>query len=1116
MNDQSDSIFENVIDNRHTLLPDQVSEFLDSTDTARFSVGYLFLAGLAPVVAKLSRLKELRLLIGNTSNRETVEQLAEGYRHLELTQEHAETQQYPKRPVLRRMELEAADNVRSTLGLMDQTDESEEAIVTLLRMIEEGRLKVRVHTKGRLQARAYIFDFPGALTPDGGTNDRDRGVGIVGSSNLSLSGVAGDAELNVVVRGNDTHAQLVHWFDELWDQSRKFDERLMKELKRSWAAMPVRPYDVYMKSLFTLVRDRLHDDENTVLWDDDITHKLADFQRVAVEQAVQIIRRYGGAFVADVVGLGKSFVGAAIVKFFERTHRCRPLIVCPASLVEMWERYNEVYQLNAQVLSMGKLRDGDEEDGNFLVNDEMYQNRDFVLIDESHNFRHSSTQRYRLMEEFLSDGKRCCFLTATPRNKSAWDVYAQLKLFHQNDKTDIPVSLPSLQDFFRGVEKGTHRLNELLSNVLIRRTRRDILKWYGYDGETNERIDPEQFDTYRHGAKRAYVLVAGRRQFFPKRELETIEYSIDEAYQGLYHEIRQHLGSSAYTQPERPEPDQLTYARYGLLHYLLLEKRQDHRYTSLQRAGVALRGLMRVLLFKRFESSVHAFRETVGRLRTSHQRFRLALEEGIVAAGEDAQDLLNDPNQSEERELLDALRNVTGRYSATDFDLPRLIEHIDHDIAILDRILEIVAPITPERDEKLQTLLVRMSQPPFHGGKCLIFSQYADTARYLYDNLVAAMERDDIEVVCSNDKSKLRAVGRFAPKANPEYRPRRNEPELNMLVTTDALSEGLNLQDGDKIINYDLHWNPVRLIQRFGRIDRIGSENDTVYGFNFLPETGIEQQLGLQEVLQNRIREIHETIGEDAAILDPSEQLNETAMYAIYEGSGSLPDSIGEEEEALFDLNEATEMFRQMREEDPDEYERISKLPDGIRAAVATNSKGVFVHCQADRFQKLYLVDHGGDIISQDLSTVLSRIRCAPETEGMPLPKDHNAAVMRVKRLFAEDVKQREADRHHAVSLSRGQSYAIRELRVLYGVSDDEDKKARINILEQAFRASIPSAVVRDLNRLRRNDIRGDNLYATLVDLYNAHGLRDRQAANQNSVARLVSKMVCSEDLLGT
>ncbi|MGB7296757.1 MAG: phospholipase D-like domain-containing protein, partial [Candidatus Aminicenantales bacterium] len=156
----------------------------------------------------------------------------------------------------------------------------------------------------------------------------EEGIAIVGSSNLTLSGVTHNTELNVVVQGNDNHAELVRWFDELWNESQDFDERLMQEMQQSWAVNPVRPYEIYMKTLYALVRDRLEgEDERDILWDDDITSRLADFQKVAVRQTVQMVRDYGGAFVADVVGLGKSYIGAAVVKHFERTDHARPLIV---------------------------------------------------------------------------------------------------------------------------------------------------------------------------------------------------------------------------------------------------------------------------------------------------------------------------------------------------------------------------------------------------------------------------------------------------------------------------------------------------------------------------------------------------------------------------------------------------------------------------------------------------------------------------------------------------------------------------------------------------------------------------------------------------------------------
>jgi len=1096
-----------IIDNRNERLVDHINAILPSTERAKFAVGYFLLSGLEAIQEHLAGVSEIRLLIGNTSNQQTLEQLSEGYKRLELVQRAAEEMRYPKRTEERGFVAETGENLADGLCLMDQTDEGEGMLHTLARMIEEKRLKVRVYTKGRLHAKAYIFDY----RQDG---RYEKGIAIVGSSNLTLSGVTHNTELNVVVPGDDNHAELTRWFDELWDEAVDFDETLMRELRRSWALAPGRPYDIYMKTLYTLVRDRLEGvDGVEVLWDDEITTKLADFQKVAVRQAVQMVRDYGGAFVADVVGMGKSFVGAAVVKHFERTQHTRAVIVCPAALVEMWEHYNETYALNAQVASMGLLRESDDEGFNRLL--ERYGHRDFVLVDESHNFRYPERQRYRVLQTFLqAGGRRCLFLTATPRNKTAWDVYHQIKLFHADDRTDLPVDPPDLRQYFRAIENGERKLPDLLVHLLIRRTRNHILRWYGYDAETNERVDPHRFDEYRTGKQRAYVLVGTRHQFFPRRDLRTIGYSIEAAYQGLYQHIRGYLGRPASTGGTEPPKGQLTYARYGLWHYVSPQKQRRAPYSQLHRAGANLRGLIRVLLFKRFESSVHAFRETLRKLLSVHERFLQSLDAGIVPAGEEAQDLLYEWDEAAELDLVDALRQVAGRYEIEDFDAERLRRDVQQDRDLLQQMLALVEPITPKQDAKLQELRARLRRKPLSQGKRLIFTQYADTARYLYENLNPQGSRDDIEVIYSGDKSKARVVGRFAPKANPEYRMPKGETEIMTLIATDVLAEGLNLQDGDKVINYDLHWNPVRLIQRFGRIDRIGSDFDVIYGFNFLPETELDRGLGLKEKLRRRIQEIHDTIGEDAAILDESEQLNEEAMYAIYEQRGDQL-SLFEETEEYVDINEAEELLRQLRAQDPGEFERIANLRDGIRTGKDHQSKGVFVFCQADRYQQLFLVDGEGEVVSRDVSRVLGAIRCGRDAPARPLPEGYNQGVMRVKRRFDEEVKHRQAEREYTLSLTQGQRYVLRELRIAFAGAQDEDLRGQINVLERAFRQPVTTAVNRELNLLRRNGVTGEPLLRSLSRIYHQHNVRDwLDRRTSGAPEGVVPRIVCSEALV--
>jgi hypothetical protein len=491
---------------------------------------------------------------------------------------------------------------------------------------------------------------------------------------------------------------------------------------------------------------------------------------------------------------------------------------------------------------------------------------------------------------------------------------------------------------------------------------------------------------------------------------------------------------------------------------------------------------------------------------------KCALKQGIVPAGEAAQDILYEPNADEEQDIVDALRQASGRYNATDFDMDKLKEHLENDIELLKKILNLVKPITADKDIKLKTLYSWLEKKPLKDGKRLIFTQYADTARYLFDNLNPGAKQPDIEVIFSGDKSKARVVGRFAPKANPEYHFATGEKEIMTLVATDVLAEGLNLQDCDNIINYDLHWNPVRLIQRFGRIDRIGSDHDVIHGYNFLPEIGIEKHLGLRQKLHNRIQEIHDSIGEDSAILDRTEQINEDAMYSIYENNGGQLSLFEDEEDEFVDLNEAEEILRQLRNEKPEEYERIANLRDGIRTAKPALIKGLYVFCQAGRYQQLFHIDEKGDIISRDIPKVLGTIKCGPDLEGKNLPEGYNGAVMRVKSLFAEEVKHREAEREHTLSLSHGQRYVLRELRVLFGATEDEGLKAQINILEKAFRSTITRAVSQEINRLRRNGVTSQNLFKALSEIYYRHNMRD-WVDNRNLIKEElpIPRIICSE-----
>jgi superfamily II DNA/RNA helicase/HKD family nuclease len=1101
-----------IIDNRSEQLIDHINKILSSAEAAKIAVGYFFLSGFEAVADQLDGLQKIRILIGNTTSRETIEQISEGYKRLELARIANEKEQFQNRSE-RRHSLEfTAQNIRKTIELMDQTDAGETLVQKFIRFIRKKRLEVRVYTKGRLHAKAYIFDYPSE-------GHYEKGIAIVGSSNLSLAGLNHNTELNVMVHGNENHQQLSRWFEDLWGDAQDFDELFMQELRHSWAAALAKPYDIYMKTLYALVSDRLDEgDKSEILLDDEITRSLADFQKAAVRQAIQMIRDFGGTFVSDVVGLGKSYIGAGIVKHFQRVEGGRPLIICPKPLEEMWIGYNETFGLDAIVLPMSKMQFDST-----ILEEKRFRNRDFVLIDESHNFRHHSSQRYEVLQDYLMKGvRKVCLVTATPRNKSALDVYHQIKLFHHDDITPIPIDPPNLKAYFKKIEKGESQLQNLLVHILIRRTRRHILRWYGFAADSGvalREMSDNQAKKYLVGRAKAYVMVAGRRQFFPQRELETLRYSIDETYSGLYDQIRIYLGRPAGKRYSPKPGKELTYARYGLWHYVLKDHKKREPYRSLDRAGVNLRGLIRVMMFKRFESSVYAFHQSLIRLERIHGLFLDMLEKGIVPAGDEAQKLLYESDTYEEDELADRLREASGRYSLEDFDGDRLWEHIEADRALLQEMIELVKPIRADKDAKLQLLIKGLEKGiPQETGKVLIFTQFADTAQYIYQNLNQDGDHNDIEAIYGTSKSKALVAARFAPKANPQVR-LKGQPKIRILVSTDVMSEGLNLQDADVIVNYDLHWNPVRLIQRFGRIDRIGSENEVIWGYNFLPETKLDRNLGLTQVLRTRINEIQETIGEDSAILDKTEHINKKSMFAIYEKkkSGQL-ELFQDDDDEFIDINEAEEILRSMQKDDPAEFERIANLRDGIRSSYAKMSdQGTYVFCQAGRYQQMILFDKDRAVVSRDIPTVLGRIKCPREEPSVVLPKDHNKRVMEAKKIFEEEIRHRKASQKYGLHLTVQQRYVLRELKVLYSQTDDTDQRGQINILEKAFKNPLTMAVKRQINTLRRNGVTGENLLRILADIYHEHGMKDYDANYKDPTEAEVEnipRIICSEALV--
>lgn len=1130
-----------LIDNHSHTLASAINAIAPHASAGHFAVGYFFLSGFTAVVDAIKGLDRLQLLIGTTTNRQTVEQLALGYRRRELIEEKLRAEQHA--PVGKAME-ETAAAIRRHISELQPGEREEHTIVTLADLIAKGKIDVRIYTRGVLHAKAYIFDY---RVPQ----PNSRGIGIVGSSNLTEPGLTSNTELNVqvdddanILTSEGLHRDLCEWFDNLWAEAKPFTVELMRELQESWALAVAHPYDVYLKMLFEIVRGRLEDDATKLVLPEEIP--LAAYQKVAVHQAIGMVKTYRGAFVADVVGVGKSFIGSAVARHFYEAERRRPLIVCPKNLEPMWEDYNRRWHLNAEIVPLSMLREIKGEDGTLTteLDKDKYQDCGFVLVDESHNLRYSDNDRYRVLNQYLADGvdRKVLLMTATPYNKTNWDVYNQVKLFHHEESTRIPVEPRNLREYFRRVERGERRLQDLLVHMLVRRTRWQLLRWYGYDEQTDKAVEPTEFGPYLREERRAYLKFTSvegieDKKFFPYRRLRTVEYCVDDVYgqeygKSLYAEIVKMLHRQRGTnlplhlipddEADAEDPRALTYGRYGLFNYVWPEKRGDQRYLRLIRAGKNLRGLIRTSLFKRLESSVESFRKSIDRQVLVHKNFLTALNNDKIAAGPSAvralEDVLDDTDEALQA-FMDSLAEAEQErgfvYDINDFRVDDLRKDIEHDVQTLEYIQSLVArdKIPSSKDAKLQKFLLDLLPTLMRNKKLLVFTQYEDTARYIWDNLPAKL-KEGAYLVTGDTENLQDVVKRFAPVANPDRNggaPR--SKAIDLLITTDRLAEGLNLQDCSQVLNYDLHWNPVRLIQRFGRIDRIGSKYDEIYALNFLPEKEAEKQLGLRGKLTQRIKEFNEILGMDSQVLDEKERINPEAVYAIYEETSGRHLGRFEGEDTLIGatLAEAEEFFRDLRERNPEEYERIRNLRDGLRTArQSTEGAGkVLVLGKAGDFLRLYVRDLKDQPVDIDTMEALRLSSCSPDEPAAEMPANLNRVLTGVKLRLEKDVDDLWAQRKTRSNLTAGQRYVLDQLEKLRRERPVLDADGGIGKLSEAVSRTRQKRFQTGCDRVRRNQAVGEMLLRRVRQLYYDCGLHlERAADDEEEIEQRIPRIV--------
>ena len=698
-------------------------------------------------------------------------------------------------------------------------------------------------------------------------------------------------ELDLELTG-DAHLRARGWFEGHAAQAEDITPEIIEILFASWAGQILDPEDLYYKVLAEYFGTTLEGidreaDDNPML---DV---MTNFQAEAYHHAKGILRRYGGVFLADVVGLGKTFIGLALLKYLQDTSGEHAVVVAPPAVRPAWEELAREHRVELQTLSHGKI----EDIGRF-------DDREILVIDESHNFRNPWTQRYAhlsawLRPEGLQANRKVILVSATPQNNSPKDVLHQIQLF-PDTYTRLPFRGESMDTFFADVERGRAPLSALLQHVVVRRTRRFIQAAY-----------PEATIRRRDGTR-----IPLR---FPERisgEGQCLRYRIEDAYGGnLYAAILALL-------------TRMQYPLYGLADYLHPDHADNPRFAGLNRTGRSLRGLIKILLLKRLESSAYAFQRTLVRLR---ERLDEAFQ--MLAAGQ-VRIRVGGRSAPGSEDRGDEVTGVTEEVvSARYFDTKRLEGAIYHDFEAIDDVIQEVRSLDAAHDAKLQRLLryLRDRSPRQH--RTVVFSQFADTVDYLSAATAEGFGRT--AKVTGSTGNALAVARRFAPLGNRVDVDEADQ--IDLLIATDALSEGVNLQDADTLVNYDLHWNPVRLIQRAGRIDRIGSPNEEIHVASFLPERELEERLGLEAVLRKRIAEFLAVFGEDSRILpDEGEELDEDAVIDAYTGQAL---ERADEEDDIDALGKHAERILALRRDDPDRYDRIQQLRCG-RRSVSTSAAG--------------------------------------------------------------------------------------------------------------------------------------------------------------------------------
>lgn len=1017
-----------IYDNIDIKFEQGLKEIIESPGVKRvdFCVGYFNLRGWDRVVEHVEQLAGDFVFEGRANEHRTCRLLigmhqppAELVRMLYSNDDFT-----PDAELVQKIKRRIAQDFRRQLLIGIPSTHDEWTLRRLSAQLKARKVVVKLSVKEPLHAKLYL-----AYRPE----DRFNPIlAIMGSSNLTYSGLTKQGELNAEFQDRDQAEKLCGWFEARWNDNFCVDitDELIKAIDESWAAeRDIPPYYIYLKIAYHLSEEARNGIKEFTL-SPIFQRELFDFQ----QNAVKIVARHlnndkrRGAMIGDVVGLGKTITACAVAKIYETTFAGTTLIICPANLQEMWKKYIAKYDLKAEVTSMSKPIDVEKA--------RFYR---LIIVDESHNLRNGG-KRYQNIKSLIEhQSSRVLLLTATPYNKHYSDLANQLRLFIADDQdlgirperyieslggergfqmqhSDIPIRTIGAFQKSEEVEDW----NELMKLFLVRRTRSFIRNNFAKEDERGKYL---QFPD-------------GTKSYFPDRVPRSIKFTTKpgDQYSRLYSSEMIELMES------------LALPRYGLSNFISEKASADapkhirSLIDNLSRAGARMMGFCKSTFFKRMDSSGFAFLLTLYRHILRNCVYIYALDNKLpVPIGDDnslpedyTEDFDNDTGIFGEdgnepavsaaleipTDLAEYMRKAKDHYDIitqknniswldAKFFKRTLKQQLKADCEIILQMIRLCGKWEQLQDQKLNELeqLLRGNHSQFSehtSDKVVIFTQYSDTARYIYFQL-RKRGFSNIDFATGGSENPSLVVEKFSPVSNDAAGKYPLDKQTRILIATDVLSEGHNLQDAHVIVNYDLPWAIIRLIQRAGRVDRIGQKADKIYCYSFFPADGVEEIINLRGRLNDRINANANIVGSDEVFFEGNEQ-NLRDMFN--EKSGVLDDA----EDGDVDLaSQAYQIWSNAIKADKRLKEIIPQLQNMIYSTRLTDSRGeqgvVTYTRTSNDFDVLTWLDVDGNVVSQSQQRIMQALACHPETPCVtPLDRHHELVSEALEKIKEQTV----------------------------------------------------------------------------------------------------------------